>query len=93
MAVPAIIVVAWKASSVYIFWIGIHYLTAHIYPYFCAELSVLGAFSSPFVAMAPHCKALLWAQQTSVMAIENMWVVFGTWMCSYLVPSQFISSS
>ena len=82
-----IVLVAWKCSSVYLMWIGIHYASAHIYPYFCADLSVMGVITSPFLVMAPHCKALLWLEQTSTVAIQNMWIILGTWLAGQLVPN------
>ena len=85
-----LIVMVWKCSSVYFFWIGVHYLSAHMYPYFCADLSMIGMVSSPFLVMAPHCKALAWLQQTSTLAIHNMWIVLGTWLASQLVPNPAI---
>jgi hypothetical protein len=85
-----IIVMAWKCSSVYFFWIGVHYLSAHAYPYFCADLSMIGMISSPFLVVAPHCKALSWLQQTSSLAIHNMWIVLGSWLATQLVPNPVI---
>lgn len=85
-----IIVMAWKCSSVYFFWIGVHYLSAHAYPYFCADLSMIGMVSSPFLVVAPHCKALSWLQQTSSLAIHNMWIVLGSWLATQLVPNPVI---
>jgi hypothetical protein len=82
-----IIVMAWKCSNVYLFWIGVHYLSSHMYPYFCADLSVLGIVSSPFLVVAPHCKAIAWLQQTSTLAIHNMWIVLGSWLATQLVPN------
>ena len=87
MALPAAAMMVWKASNIYVFWIGMHFITANMYPYFCADVSLYGVVTSPFLVMAPHCKALLWAQQTSTMAIENMWIVLGTWLCSQMLPN------
>lgn len=84
--IPNTIIMVWEASSVYIFWIFMHYATAHLYPYFCAQLSLTGALTSPFLVMTPHCKAIHWTMQTSTHAIENMWVVLGTWLCGYVLP-------
>ena len=81
------IIMVWKCSSVYLFWIGAHYLSAHLYPYFCADLSMMGMVSSPFLVMAPHCKGLVWIQQTSTVAIQNMWIVLGSWIAAQLVPN------
>jgi len=87
MKLPPTLIIIWKASNIYVFWIGIHFITANMYPYFCADVSLYGVVTSPFLVMAPHCKALLWGQQTSTMAIENMWFVLGTWLCSQMLPN------
>lgn len=83
----AFLVLMWKCSSVYVFWIGVHYASAHIYPYFCADLSWTGIIASPFLVIAPHCKAISWLQQTSTLAIQNMWIVMGSWFAAQLVPN------
>lgn len=88
-----IVILAWKCSNVYLMWIGIHYLSANVYPYFCADLSVTGVITSPFLVMTPHCRALSWLQQTSTAAIQNMWIVLGTWMAGQLVPSPSLIAS
>jgi hypothetical protein len=82
-----LLVLAWKCSNVYIFWISVHYVTSHVYPYFCADLSFIGFAKSPFMVIAPHCKGLNWLHQTSTLAIENMWVILGTWIAAQLVPN------
>ena len=85
-----IFIMAWKCSNVYLFWVGVHYLSAHMYPYFCADLSIVGIVASPFLVMSPHCRALGWLQQTSTQAIHNMWIVLGTWLAAQLVPNPSI---
>jgi hypothetical protein len=61
--------------------------SAHLYPYFCADLSLAGLVTSPFLAMAPHCRAIAWLQKTSTTVIENMWVLLGTWTAAQLIPN------
>mgnify|MGYP003691608843 CR=1 FL=1 len=90
MAIPAMVIVAWKASSVYIFWIGVHYVSANVYPYFCADATIMGLLTSPILVMTPHCRALLWAQQTSSLVIQNMWIIIGTWLCSEILSTKQI---
>lgn len=82
-----IIALAWKSSSVYLFWVGMHYFSSHAYPYFCADLSFSGMVTSPFMVITPHCKALHWVQKTSTLAIENMWIVLGSWLATQLLPN------
>jgi hypothetical protein len=81
------LITIWKCSNIYILWIGIHYVSSNLYPYFCANLSLKGFITSPFLAMAPHCRAISWLQETSTTVIENMWVMFGTWIAAQLIPN------
>ena len=87
MYIPNVVLVAWKCSSIYIFWITLHYTSAHIYPILCADLSLYGVISSPFLVMSPHCQGIIWIQQTSTQAIKNMWLVLGSWLCAQLLPN------
>ena len=82
-----IVLYMWTYSKVYFFWIGIHYISSNLYPYFCADLSMQGFLTSPFIVITPHCKALGWLQKTSTTVIENMWIVLGTWLCSQMLPN------
>lgn len=75
-----------SAAKIYLFWITVHYLASHMYPYFCAELSVYGFITSAIYVMTPHCRALVWLKNTSTIAIENMWIVLGAWFCGKLMP-------
>lgn len=78
---PSVLVV-WKASKVYLFWISVHFAIANGYYLVCAPTSVSGFFMSPFLVSSPHCRALRWANEQSALTVDNMWIVFGTWMAS-----------
>jgi len=80
-----------SGGKIYLFWITVHYLASHLYPHFCAELSVYGFITSAIYVMTPHCRALAWLKVTSTMAIENMWIVLGAWFCAKLMP--YVGSS
>lgn len=80
-----------SGMKIYLFWITVHYLASHLYPQFCAELSVYGFITSAIYVMTPHCRALAWLKTTSATAIENMWVVLGAWFCAKLMP--YVGSS
>ena len=80
-----------SVGKVYMFWIVIHYLASHMYPYFCTELSIYGFITSAIYVMTPHCRALAWLKTTSATAIENMWLVLGAWFCAKLMP--YVGSS
>ena len=72
--------------KIYLFWITVHYITSHLYPHLCADLSFYGFITSAVYVMTPHCRALAWLQNTSQMAIQNMWMVLGAWFCAKLLP-------
>tara|TARA_B100000524_G_scaffold252842_1_gene136503 strand:+ start:3435 stop:3821 length:387 start_codon:yes stop_codon:yes gene_type:complete len=77
--VNKILLESWNVSKIYLFWVIIHVLSVNLYCYFCAPLSFHGLFISPFVAVAPHCKALSWLMNNSIVSINNMWLTLGTW--------------
>jgi hypothetical protein len=74
-----------NSFGIYLLWIIIHYISIHLYVYFCAPSSVYGFMISPFLASAIHCKALNWAIYNSSTIIDYMWVLLGTWICSKIV--------
>lgn len=73
------------ASAIYLVWILIHYISAHLYVQFCTPLSFTGFLMSPFVVSAPHCRALRWSINNGASSIDAMWILLGTWMCSKLI--------
>ena len=72
-------------SGLYILWIILHFISAHLYVHYCANMSVYGVIMSPILVAAPHCKALRWAIYIGAQTIENMWIVLGTWICSKIM--------
>tara|TARA_Y100000816_G_scaffold292332_1_gene287050 strand:+ start:1527 stop:1988 length:462 start_codon:yes stop_codon:yes gene_type:complete len=85
--VKPVVVNAWQVSAVYIFWIVLHYVTAHAYVQYCANPSVSGFFTFPFIVSAPHCIAMRWIFTKGGTLIEGMWILIGTWLCSKLVTT------
>jgi len=78
---------AFDACGIYMMWILLHYVSAHLYAYFCAPSTFVGFIYSPFVIAAPHCRALRWVIFNGSVSIDNMWIVFGTWLCSkFIIP-------
>jgi len=73
------------ASYVYLLWIVLHYVAAHLYARYCTPLTIMGFIISPFIITAPHCKGLRWVLYNGATMIETMWVVFGTWLCSKII--------
>ena len=74
-----------QVAGVYLTWITLHYGAAHLYTKFCAHDTVVGFILSPFMVVAPHCRALRWVVSTASGVIENMWIVFGTWVCANIL--------
>ena len=78
---------AWKVSALYVFWIILHYITAHAYVQYCATPSIYGFLAAPFLISAPHCVAMRWVFSKGGTLIEGMWILLGTWLCSKLVTN------
>ena len=74
-----------QVAGVYLTWITLHYGAAHLYTKFSAHDTVVGFILSPFMVVAPHCRALRWVVSTASGVIENMWIVFGTWVCANIL--------
>lgn len=81
----AIIKFLMKISGVYLFWILLHYGASHLYIQFCVPSNFFGFLISPFMTASPHCQGLRWIIYTGANTINNMWVILGTWLCSYLL--------
>lgn len=81
--------------GIYVLWVFIHYVSAHIYVRFCTPATLIGFILSPFMAAAPHCQALRWALYNGGNSIISMWVTVGLWLLGYLKPitNTFIGNS
>lgn len=75
----------YRVSAIYIFWILLHYITAHMYVRYCATPSIYGFIISPFLISAPHCSAMRWVFAKGGTIIESMWILVGTWLCSKII--------
>ena len=76
-----------RATSMYLVWIVLHYMAGQLYSYYCAPSMFGGFFVSPFLVSAPHCKGLRWALYNGGNVIDSMWIVLATWLCSKIVVS------
>jgi hypothetical protein len=74
-----------KLSGIYLLWIVLHFVAAHLYIQFCVPSNFIGFVISPFMTASPHCQGLRWIIYTGANTINNMWVILGTWLCSYLI--------
>ena len=78
-----------NASIVYLMWIALHYAAVYFYHEYCVPTTWTGLLLSPFMAIAPHCKAFRWIISTGGSTIETMWVVLGLWSVKQVViPSK-----
>jgi hypothetical protein len=54
---------------IYIIWIGLHYISSHLYTKTCVPKSIIGFVLSPFLTQSIHCQALRWGINTGAQAI------------------------
>jgi len=73
------------ASSLYLFWIMLHYFSTQMYVYYCAPRGFYGFLISPFLVAAPHCRAIRWIIHNGGNMVDNMWLILGTWLCSKII--------
>jgi len=71
-------------AGLYILWMVLHFVSANLYVYYCAHMSLFGFLMSPVLASAPHCRAIRWVLNSGAQSIDAMWIVLGTWVCSKL---------
>lgn len=71
-------------AGLYILWMVLHFVSANLYVYYCAYMSLFGFMMSPILASAPHCRAIRWVLNSGAQSIDAMWIVLGTWICSKL---------
>lgn len=76
---------AFAVSSIYLFWILLHFITAQMYVRYCAHPSLYGLLISPFLISAPHCAAMRWVFTKGGTLIDGMWILLGTWLCSKVI--------
>lgn len=75
----------YTTSSIYLFWIMLHYFSTQMYVYYCAPRGFYGFLISPFLVAAPHCRAIRWIIHNGGNMVDNMWIILGTWLCSKII--------
>ena len=63
----------------YMMWVTLHYSAIHLYPIYCAPLTITGFILSPFMVSAPHCVAMRWLVNEGANVIITMWVAIGAY--------------
>jgi hypothetical protein len=71
-----------KSYGIYLIWIFLHYTSSHLYVYLCVPKTIIGFIMSPFMTSSPHCQGIRWIVYNTANMINNMWLIFGTWICS-----------
>ena len=71
----------YRVAGIYIFWILLHYVTAHLYVRYCASPTWYGFMISPFLISAPHCIAMRWVFSKGGTVIE---------VCGYLLARGYV---
>jgi len=74
-----------NATGIYLLWIFLHYLASQLYVKLCVPRTIIGFILSPFMTATPHCQGLRWVIYNAANMINNMWIVFGAWICSTLL--------
>ena len=74
-----------KISGIYLLWIFLHYMASHLYVRLCVPSTLFGFIMSPFMTATPHCQGLRWIVYNAANMINNMWIVFGAWICSTIL--------
>jgi hypothetical protein len=83
---------AYLASAMYVLWIFLHYISAHLYCYYCAPNTFIGFISSPFLVASPHCVGLRWTINNGATVMNAMWALLGGWLCSKLLISRPVAN-
>lgn len=71
-----------SAYWVFLMCIGLHFVLPRIYIYACIPFTFVGMMLSPFMAQSPHCKAIMWALNTSIETIQKMFLLLVAWLLS-----------
>ena len=71
--------VIYSMFGYYLMWITLHYLAVHLYPIYCAPLTITGFILSTFMVSAPHCVAMRWLITQGANVIITMWVATGAY--------------
>jgi hypothetical protein len=72
--------------GIYIAWIFVHYIAAHLYVHWCVPATIVGFLLSPFLVPAPHCYGLRWVIYHGGNSIIAMWTFTGIWILSRILP-------
>ena len=75
----SLVTIIYSMFGYYLMWITLHYLAVHLYPTYCAPLTMVGFILSPFMVSAPHCIAMRWLVTEGSNVIVTMWFAIGAY--------------
>ena len=74
----------YKPFFIYLSWMTMHYVAAHIYSEFCINWSITGYLFSPITVTSPLCKGLSWIIYESSNSLSGIFVFVGSTITIYL---------
>ena len=74
---------------IYLLWVSLHYISSHLYVYYCTPIGVIGFVYSLFVGPTPFCYALSWAIFNGNQSLFNIWSILGAICVKYLSLAKF----
>ena len=75
-----IIILLFNVGGIYLLWVILHYVAAHLYVRFCVPDTIIGFLMSPFIVTTPYCHCLRWVVFNGAVIISQMWVLIGNWL-------------
>lgn len=69
-----------RFGGIYLLWIFVHFVAAHLYIYFCVSDTLFGFLISPFLVPTPHCCILRWALYQGAENINIMWLLLSSFI-------------
>lgn len=69
-----------KMGSLYLVYMLAHFISSHLYIYFCVPLSLTGFLMSPFMTLTPQCQFLRWTIYHCGAHINIMWILVANWL-------------
>ena len=70
--------------GIYIIWVIVHYVSAHIYTKICVPSGLYGLVLSFILTPSPYCYTLRWIIFNGGNYITTMWVILGMWIVNKL---------
>lgn len=81
-------ILTYKSLFIFYFsWIFVHYISAQLYIHYCVPNNWYGIIVSPFLSMAPHCKAFRWVIHEAGTIFCTMWIAIGSWVIANILTN------